>query len=322
MPPGEGHREPLIGRGIVLSRYVDVDIYFGKKKVRLTGVIVFCAVVFALACIAILVLIPGRGILTTRQGRQMLARERYVIHAGGNVTDDGGRELSYTNSMEALQNCYDQGNRVAEFDLMVTSDDEVVCAHDNEDEDAKRWASEVDDAGWQNNPPTKETFLNAKYAGTLTTMSLDDLAAFMNEHADFYVVTDVKDDNREVCSLIRERYPKLSGNFIIQIYHEDEYDMVKKLGFNNIIYTLYRAEDEELEKDRLIAFIRDNNLLGVTFWAEFQDQYSEEFEAMKELGIPLFVHTINDMNDMKRYIEMGVTGIYTDVTDKGERYEQ
>ncbi len=304
-----------------MSRYVDVDLYIGPKKVRLTGVIIFCAVIFLLFCIAELVLIPGRGIPTVKAGREMLTGERYIIHAAGYVTDPEGRKLSYTNSMEALQNCYDLGNRVVEIDLMSTSDDEIVCAHDNEDEDIKQWAYEVDDAGWMNNPPTKETFLAAKFAGTLTTMSLDDLAGFMKEHADLYVVTDVKDDNRDVCEAVRERYPELVNNFIIQIYHEDEYDRIRKYGFNNMIYTLYRATDEELEKDELIRFVRDSNLTGITFWAEYPDQYSETFEALKELGIPLFVHTINDKEDMKKYIDIGVSGIYTDVPEKGERYE-
>lgn len=304
-----------------MGRYVDVYISFGKRRVKLTGVIIFCAVLFALACAAVLILIPGRGIPSVASGRKMLADERYIIHAGGLVDTPDGRTLSYTNSVEALQNCYEHGNRIVELDFMMTSDDEVICAHDNEDEDVKRWAHEVDEAGWQGNPPTKETFLAAKFAGVLTTMSLDDLAAFMEEHADLYVVTDVKDDNFDICSIIRQKYPELVNNFIIQIYHENEYDRIRKLGFGNIIYTLYRAADEELEKDALLEFIGSNDLTGLTFWAEYPDQYSDTFEALKETKVPLLVHTINDRNDMKKYIDMGISGIYTDLVDEGERYE-
>lgn len=304
-----------------MSRYMDVDIYFGKKRVRLTGIIIFFGVLFVLAVAAVLIMIPGRGIPAVSKGRQMLVKDRYIIHAGGLVTDPDGRELSYTNSKEALNNCYECGNRIVEIDLMVTADDEVVCAHDNEDEDVKRWAHEVDDAGWQDNPPTLSTFLAANFAGTLSTMSLADLADFMTEHADLFVVTDVKDDNMGVLSVIREDYPDLVNNFIVQIYHEDEYDKVRKLGFNNIIYTLYRATDEELEKDELTAFVKKTNLTGVTFWAEYPDQYSETFEALKELKVPLLIHTINDKGEMEKYLKMGISGIYTDVVNEGERYE-
>jgi glycerophosphoryl diester phosphodiesterase len=300
-----------------MSRSVEVNLYIGKKKLRITFAVIAATVIAAVALIAALVILPGRGVLTVSQCRKLLTDNRYIIHAGGYIEDDG-KLYSYSNSREALANCYDQGNRISEFDLMITSDDQIVCAHDSDD--GVTWAHNVKNAGTPNCPPSLEVFINAKYDDCLSTMSFEDLALFMKDHPDFYVVTDVKDDNEGVCRLMKSSHPELMNNFIIQIYHEDEYDRIRDLGFNNIIYTLYRAYQTELTVDSLKAFTDRAKLSGITFWTDFPTQYAESFEMLKGSGIPLFVHTVNEEDEMKKFIDMGITGLYTDVTDKEKQY--
>ena len=296
-------------------------MYFGNKKIKATGVIAAALILFVAGCLAVLIFKPGRGPYTVGGCRKLLTEEKYIIHAGGLIDDGDGNMLSYTNSREALANCYEKGNRISEFDFMITSDGQVVCAHDDEDDDGMElWAYNVKNAGFPGNPPTLESFVNAKFGDSLSTMTLDDLAYFMKNHPDFYVVTDVKDDNEQVCALIRENYPELTNNFIIQIYHPEEYDRIKSLGFNYIIYTLYLSSEEELAKNRLMEFVDGSRLSAVTFWTGFVREYTDSFEALKESGIPLFVHTIDDREEMKKYLDLGITGIYTDVVDKEERY--
>ena len=300
-----------------MGRSVDVNLYIKEKKISVTYIVTAVMIIAVLAIIAVLIIFPGRGVLTVSQCRKLLADNRYIIHAGGYIEDDG-KLFSYTNSREALRNCYDKGNRISEFDLMITADDQIVCAHDSED--GVTWAHNVKNAGTPNCPPSLEVFIDAKYDDCLSTMSFEDLAAFMKDHPDFYVVTDVKDDNAEVCRLIKASHPELMNNFIIQIYHEDEYDHIKALGFNNIIYTLYRATDEELTAPSLKAFTDRTRLSGITFWTDFPTSYAESFEVLKGSGIPLFAHTVNEEKEMKKFIDMGVTGLYTDVVDKEKQY--
>ena len=302
-----------------MSGYVDVNLYIGNRKVGVTKLVIAAVLLFAAAVICVLVFIPGRGLLTVKQAQKMLTKERYIIHAGGFVEAPDGEMMSYTNSAEALENCYANGNRVSEFDFMITSDDRVICAHDSEEEGS--WAEGIEGAGYgPKYPATYDDFMAAKFNGVLTTMSLDDLAAFMYDHPDFYVVTDVKDENIEVCRMIRERHPKLVNNFIIQIYHPDEYEKVKAIGFTYIIYTLYRATEDELTKESLLRTIDETDLTGITFWEDFPEQYPESFDALLGSGLPLFVHTVNDRDRMKTFIDMGISGIYTDVVNKEEQY--
>ncbi len=300
-----------------MSRYVDVNLYIGKKKIGIGALVAVLTVLAAVACLAVIIMIPGRGIMTVSQAKKILTNERYIIHAGGLVAGDDGVEYSYTNSLEALNNCYEKGNHVSEFDFMITADDEVVCAHGDDEEEL--WAHGVEGAGTNGNPPTLDHFKDAHFEGFLSTMSLDDLAAFMQQHSDFYVVTDVKDDNVLVCRAIREKYPKLMNNFIIQIYHEDEYEKIRKLGFSYIIYTLYRATDDELLPESLKYFINETNLTGICFWDDFCDEFPESFEVLKESHLPLFVHTINDKEDMRAYFDRGISAVYTDVVNREDR---
>ena len=297
---------------------MDVNLYIANRRFRAGGLIAALVVIFAAVFAAVLLLIPGDGIYTVNGCRKLLKGYRYIVHAGGFIEDDTGEVLSYTNSLEALRNCYERGNRVCELDFMTTSDGEVVCAH-NEDAD-RAWAHGIKVFGKGDEALSFYEFMGAKFNGTLTTMSLDDLAGFVREHRDLYIVTDVKDDNVGVCRIIRDQYPDLRNNFIIQIYHPDEYGRIRGLGFSYIIYTLYRATDDELTADATREFINSADLTGVTFWMEYPTQYEESFRVLKESRLPLFVHTVNDRDTMKSFIDMGIDGIYTDVVNKEDQY--
>ena len=270
----------------------------------------FAAVLIIAALLGICLAKPCYGLIRSymirsdiSRIRNMLKNERYIIHAGGLVQDNEGNAYSYTNSREAMETCYGNGNRVSEFDFMLTKDGYLVCAHDFEDDD----------------PPTLDEFLNSKTEGGFSTMSLDRLAGFMRSHPDFYVVTDIKGNNVEACKLIKDTYPDLVGRFIVQIYHMDEYTPIYELGFRYIIYTLYRADENELKMDVLQKNAAEHVLTGFTFWYYLADD-DEFLSGLSATDTPLFIHTVNDMSDMKKYTEKGINGIYTDISDKSLQY--
>ena len=66
--------------------------------------------------------------------RQQLAEDGCIIHAGGYVTLSNGTQVSYTNSLEALENCWQNGKRFCEIDLQEASDGTLICGHGDEDE--------------------------------------------------------------------------------------------------------------------------------------------------------------------------------------------
>ena len=102
--------------------------------------------------------------------------------------------------------------------------------------------------------------------------------------------------------------------FIIQIYHEREYDPIRAMGFRNLIYTLYRAEDEERNLWRIAHFAEMHELVGITTQKEMF-QSAKHRIAMAHCGIPFMFHTVDDEEEIEKMLQKPyVMGIYTDLT--------
>ena len=238
--------------------------------------------------------------------RELLRNERVIIHAGGHVRMPDGTDYTYTNSKEALQRCYDKGNRICELDFILSADGHLVCAHNGWD----RWAMGMTFRG----AADRADFLAEKMYGELETMDLDTLIAFMRDHEELLIVTDIKSgsvSNLKGCAMIRKHAPDLLDRFIIQIYHDEEFSRVRALGFPYIIYTLYDADTEEREQDAILKVLRKCDLTALTLPHAMAND--EAFNAkIRETGVPLFVHTINDVKPMNALQDIGVQGFYTD----------
>ncbi len=231
---------------------------------------------------------------------ELRAGIRYIIHAAGEIDGTVG-----SNSMEGLQNAYDTGDRYIELDFNFTSDGHLACIHD--------WYVEYTSAIPENGYAlTLAEFRAAKIYDRLTPLDLDTLAEFMTDHEDLYVITDIKDNNIAGLSYIAASYPELVERFIPQIYAGDEYDSVRDLGYEYIIYTLYRLDwNSKTDAQALCTYAAGHPLLAFTFSYELcaVDGY---VSGMCASGIPLYIHTVNDPAEQETYFAMGISGIYTD----------
>ncbi len=239
--------------------------------------------------------------------RQFFIEQKYIIHACGMIADDEGNEYDYTNSAQALESSLSKGNTIIEIDFHYTSDHELVCGH--------AWGDLYLD-NKQLTPgeaPTLSDFKKCKVQNSFTPLTFEDVANYMRQNKDFYVVTDTKETDIETYKMISQNYPDIADRFIVQIYHASEYDDVKKAGFSYIIYTLYEATDEELTEKALLKAAK-KPLVGFTFHSDLADN-SDFMNTMLKMETPLFVHTINDDSKIKTYLNSGITCIYTDRTD-------
>jgi glycerophosphoryl diester phosphodiesterase len=222
----------------------------------------------------------------------------YIIHGAGYYSS-----IKTTNSLEALENAYENGNRYIELDFNFTSDLRPVCIHD--------W-NHLSYSGYDGKNPTEEEFMSSNIYSMFSPLNLELIANFMEKHEDVKIITDVKELNIYFCDIIRKEHPKLMDRFIIQVYSENEYAHISKMGFKNIIFSLYKLDwESKTDTGNLVEFAKKNKLYGYTFPSSMCeiDGYVDE---MLKAGVPLFVHTVNDKSEQEKYFKMGISGIYTD----------
>ena len=241
--------------------------------------------------------------------RAAIAESGRVVHAGGFLTASSGEQVAYTNSYDALLNMYEQGNRVCEIDIRETGDGVLVCAHGDE--------TVLADGCELPASATLEEFLSIKIYGEFRPMTVEMLAGFIRSHPDLVIITDIiRQDNEAVCRKLAQDYPDLTDRFVIQIYHEAEYEPIRRLGFPHMIYTLYRAEDRERNYWRISHFAETHELVGITTQKEQFYPWKNRL-AMPHCGVPLMFHTVDDRTEMGRMLHKRyVLGIYTDITDR------
>ncbi len=222
----------------------------------------------------------------------------YIVHAAG--VYEGFRK---TNSLEALENAYSNGNRYIELDFNFTSDLRPVCIHD--------W-NHIAYSGFDGIKPTEDEFMQNGVYSLFSSINLEVLADFLTRHDDAYIITDVKDLNVYFAGVINREYPQLKDRFIMQVYSENEYAHIRNLGYENIIFSLYKLDwNTKTDVEYLTAFAQSNALYGYTFPAELCE-IDGYVDSLLGTDVPLFIHTVNDKTEQKKYFDMGITGIYTD----------
>jgi glycerophosphoryl diester phosphodiesterase len=143
-----------------------------------------------------------------------------IVHAGGVLFTDDGEMLTYTNSLETIEQNYRKGHRVFEIDFFLTRDGRLAAVHD--------W----DHGGGITNskretPPTFEEWKSKKIYGKYTPIDINDIVKLMETYKDIYIVTDTRETSKDlVIKGFTEIYKAaeqvdigLLDRFIPQIYY-------------------------------------------------------------------------------------------------------
>lgn len=235
-----------------------------------------------------------------------------IVHAGGELwgVDSEGTFRSFfgSNSLEGLENCVANGYNAIELDFNFTSDGHLVCIHD--------WSAEYIDTIETGTPMSYDEFMSSKIFWNFTPLDIEAVGAFMEEHPEVYIVTDIKERFSEAIDAISAALPDLKDRIVVQIYEKADYETVSAAGFTNIIFTLYRLDwQSKTDTADLVKFERSHPLIGFTFAKELCEE-KNYVSKMSKAGVPLYVHTVNDPAEIQKYHAMGVYGVYTDMVNE------
>lgn len=225
--------------------------------------------------------------------------EIFIAHAGGEIN-----KQIYTNSLETLNVNYSKGFRFFEMDFSWTADQELVSIHDWNESDVFQGMFYVPG---NMTIPTKAEFLRLKSKKGLTQLSLEDVLKWAESKGDVFIVTDIKDENIKALTMIYNELKKYQKFIIPQVYSYSEYDEARKLGYPDIILTLYRMKITPAE---VLSFAKKKSPFAVTM--PWQVARAGLANLLYKNNVRVYAHTVNDIKLFSSLSRMGVFGIYTD----------
>lgn len=235
---------------------------------------------------------------------------RLVAHALGGVNG-----TSNTNTIEAMKESYRNNFKLFEVDLLPTSDGKLVASHNFYELLASKYGSPIP-SQYSIEVPSLSEFLSFNVKGMYKPMDLTQLISIMSANPDIYMITDTKITDavqaqsqfKELVRTAKEIDESVLDRIIPQIYNEQMYDVVmNEYPFRSIVYTLYATSSSN---QQALQFVTSKGMKVVVIPPERLNE--DDLRLFNSYGIKVYTHTINDQEEMKRYLKMGVYGFYTD----------
>ena len=221
-----------------------------------------------------------------------------VAHAGGAIDGQEG-----SNSFEAIKNSIALGFEYIELDMLTTLDGQIVLTHD--------WDAlynRVSKAG--TNILTRDEFMGKKIFNNYRPVDLEKLINILKENNGFRVITDTKDTDYAALFAIAELYPGFKQRFIPQVYSFDDVKLIRDLGFEDIIITVY--ELPKALKNNPAEIARLASRAGVYAVTVSDELLTPEYIKQLNTGkIKYFAHTINSAARAEELRGAGFYGVYT-----------
>ena len=221
-----------------------------------------------------------------------------IAHAGGEVAG-----ATYTNSFEALNKNLQKGFKYFELDFHFTSDRQLVCIHD--------WQKSFERAfGFKaTGVPALKEFERLVKRSRFDNCTLDSLVPWLEAHPAAIIVTDVKGGNLRALRVMADKVPGFGKRIIPQIYLPQNYAVVKAMGYEQVIWTLYRFGGSGRD---VLKWVRTfKGPFAITM--PINRAITALPKDLARMGIPTYVHTINKKEDAEALMNrFGVTELYAD----------
>jgi glycerophosphoryl diester phosphodiesterase len=239
------------------------------------------------------------------------AKNKIIAHAMGGI-----KGKRYTNSIDALELNYENGHRIFEVDLILTSDKKIVARHD--------W-HQFSYYTLEQKPPNHSAYLPLSYKqfkslpinNKFSPTDLHDIILALQKYEDLFIIADIKANDNEEYELllskmieqIKSTDEKLLDRVIIQFYNREQYEQLQHIyPFKSFIYTLYKSNESDAN---ILKFLKNNKRIKVVSMPK--ERFSTYFiHELNKAGIYTFVHTINHVEYAYYLLDQGVHGIFSD----------
>ncbi|MGP0587927.1 phosphatidylinositol-specific phospholipase C/glycerophosphodiester phosphodiesterase family protein [Paenibacillus timonensis] len=253
--------------------------------------------------------------------KQGFKAHRMVAHAMGGIEG-----LTYTNSYDAFLANYQKGLRVFEVDLLLSSDGRLVARHEWGQSFTRQLGQQDQLAAERQGAVLSQAeFKAAKIQGTYEPLDWVDVLELMEQYPDAYIVTDTKQSTPEEIQRIftqivdeaLARNPELLDRVVPQIYNRAMWEPVEQIyPFDSVIFTLYQTHETD---EDVVAFAQEKELAAITM----SDTRANAglIKELSRVGVPSYIHTINDSKTLDKFKKMGAYGFYTDFLTEADLAE-
>lgn len=273
------------------------------------------ASVIMIGAIALLLVLTLGG--KEKQPATGFAAHRIVAHAMGGI-----HNYTYTNTLDAFIANYEQGTRVFEADLLLTSDDKLVARHEWTANMSKLLGQQaVLPAAKQGIVLNYEDVMSSPILELYSPLDIEKIMDLLMIYPDAYIVTDTKELEPErvtkqfqlIADAAEKRDPALLQRIVPQIYSRDMLEVVNKVyAFPKVIFTLYQTQDSD---EVVIDFASQT---GVDITMPTVRATKSFVRKLKNAGARVYVHTVNDEKEISELSRMGVDGFYTDFVSEDD----
>ncbi len=271
-----------------------------QKIIYFKVALVFLILVLVIVFLSVGVLVFRPNLKTTLELRQIEKELRdieyqtvylnfpeFIVHAAGGING-----IRYSNSLEGLNNFYNQGLRWFELDVSLTADNELVIIHDWDRTLKKLFNQEP-------GVLTKDEFEELNSVYEITQLTFEQAIDWFKTHPDAYLVLDIKyfSNFEEMAKLIQSKADEARDQVIIQIYEFKQYSLVRELGYDKIILALYRIN---YKRDQILKFIEIADLLGLSIPTVYVDrdlvkQIQNKNLDLRNRQLGIATHVMNDI---------------------------
>lgn len=230
---------------------------------------------------------------------------KYMAHAGG-----GYEETIYNNTEEAIINSIKNGFKFIEVDMLLTSDNKLVCSHGWDKNTYK--ATGIDYKG----VPTYNEFMSWKIQDKHNTIDASTIIDYMKQYPDLLVEIDLKKYGSGKTKRMINQLVKLADNderildrILMQFTSEDAYFAIEEIySFKYYQYFTYKIKITD-GLENVIRFCKDNEITSIA--VNHTVLTDDIIDRIKDEGFYLLAFTIDDKELAEEFLEKGVDTICT-----------
>lgn len=233
-----------------------------------------------------------------------------MAHALGGLDN----KHTYSNALEGLQQSLKNDYGFIEVDLILTSDNKLVCSHGWSEQTYKDTGVFMD---MDNLVMTYDKFMDTKIQGKYTTIDVSTIVSTMKEYKNLLVELDLRTLDKKAATQTAKAIKKAFGTdksitdrLLVQVGSPEMHQAIDDIyHFKYYQYFIHKAEAKDSNINSVIRYCKDNGIVSVAI----KDTYitKKNLTKLKANGLYILSYTIDDLDIANELLDNGVSTICT-----------